>query len=392
MPDTQTLNPKTMLAARLKRIDELPKPLQEYLWSGQVEKTFLSVMSKQQVSEERTRATVSLLVGRVLIGELHPNSFIKTLAEEGNVPLEKARAVARDISAQVFAPVRNELMTVYGIGAATEPAEKIPAVPKQTEAPSSPTPTTQTAAPSAGPVTLNKPPTVPAPPQTPSVPGGAMQSRGPATIVVQPPPKPATPLVAPKPLAPHPAPAATPPAGGPSRLAPAMRESSMGSVPYAQPSSGAPAPKPGNALGQVSLSGTPRPTTPTVGSVASAAAQAAAQQRPQGAARPPMPAPPEQRGPSGPVLSPQELLATEEVTDLAQGKKKHQSFFSRFRKAKPEATSTIQLPQTSAAPRPQSGVSVPPPPPRVSPRATQQPAQGASSGNTVNLRPPGSSA
>ena len=167
-----------------------------------MEKTFLSVMSKQQVSEENARSAASLLVGQVLIGELHPNSFIKALAEQGNIPLEKARAIARDISAQVFAPVRNELMSVYQIGSDTSSATapKIPAVPQQIpqtgRMADSQTSGTQ---PSTPPNQSANPPVVQPPP------------RAPATIVVQPPVKPTT-----------------PPASAPPRPAPPSSDSGLG--------------------------------------------------------------------------------------------------------------------------------------------------------------------
>ena len=277
---------QAVILTRLQRVKTLPKSLQDYLWSGQVEKAFQSVVSKQQIQGEQLRATTSRLVGQVLIGELHPNSFISSLAEKGSVPIEKARNIARAVSAQVFSPVRNDLMRVYqitgqggGAPMATEkPQEpKIPAIPQQKPPPAQP------------PVSPSPPPVSPTQ-QTKSDLKKPTSIQQPTLIV-------RTPL-----------------------------ESQRAGVPHATPKELAEAAA--AKLQQVGQTSSPHPEKPEVLRPTQAFSPAQAEKR------------------TGPVLAPRELLAAEEVVGDVKPKKE---FLGIFKKQKGGKKPTVPPPPPEAA-------------------------------------------
>ncbi len=81
------------------------------------------------------------LVGMVLLGELHPNLLVKNIVEKEGLDIEKAKAVAIDISVSVFQPVKQELISLYGISPKAPDPIAAPEPPKQPVAPSAPPPT-----------------------------------------------------------------------------------------------------------------------------------------------------------------------------------------------------------------------------------------------------------
>ncbi|OHA53425.1 MAG: hypothetical protein A3A30_02820 [Candidatus Terrybacteria bacterium RIFCSPLOWO2_01_FULL_48_14] len=58
---------------------------------------------------------LSQTVGEVLAGKLHPNFVVKTLEERLNIPRDRARDIAHDVSREIFSRVRRELMDYYRI-------------------------------------------------------------------------------------------------------------------------------------------------------------------------------------------------------------------------------------------------------------------------------------
>ena len=55
------------------------------------------------------------LVGLILMGELNPNLLVKSIVEKENIDTEKAKLIALDISAAIFQPIKQELITMYGL-------------------------------------------------------------------------------------------------------------------------------------------------------------------------------------------------------------------------------------------------------------------------------------
>src|SRR3989344_770328 len=58
---------------------------------------------------------LSQTVGEVLAGKLHPDFVVKTLEERLNIPRDRARDIAHDVSREIFSRVRRELMDYYRI-------------------------------------------------------------------------------------------------------------------------------------------------------------------------------------------------------------------------------------------------------------------------------------
>lgn len=52
-------------------------------------------------------------IGEVMLGILHPNFLIRTLAERADISTDQAQKIALDVSTKIFAPVRQELLAMY---------------------------------------------------------------------------------------------------------------------------------------------------------------------------------------------------------------------------------------------------------------------------------------
>jgi hypothetical protein len=59
---------------------------------------------------------VGRLTGRVLVGMIKPKDFIPSLEKELGVSNEMARAIAMEVNEKIFAPVKDLLMEVHGLG------------------------------------------------------------------------------------------------------------------------------------------------------------------------------------------------------------------------------------------------------------------------------------
>jgi len=115
------------------------------------------------------------LVGMVLLGELHPNLLVKNIVEKEGLDVEKAKAIAIDISVSVFQPVKQELISLYGIPPKTPDPIATPEPPKQTVTPPTPPPTPSSR--QENPLVSPPPPTLPPRPE-PKLDGNIVNLKG----------------------------------------------------------------------------------------------------------------------------------------------------------------------------------------------------------------------
>ena len=65
-------------------------------------------------------------VGEVLMGRLHPNYLIRALSQRMGIGMDDARAIAHDVSREIFAHVKQELVDVYHMQVQPEVHEPTP--------------------------------------------------------------------------------------------------------------------------------------------------------------------------------------------------------------------------------------------------------------------------
>src|SRR3989344_62530 len=203
---------------RFLRFQKLPEALQRAMISADVARMIGVISSKHQIADKGS--LLAEAIGEVFLGILHPNLFIRTVSDRLQLPLDRSRALSFEVSAQIFASVRNELMRIHGIQTTTSapsPQSSIPPVPGRagnSQSPMSPRPT---ASPAPPPLRNFVPPQRPTPPP-PGPPRQSPPSAPPTPSSFPPPPRTAPPPQSspqpPQPPRPHPAPYPPPLRGG----------------------------------------------------------------------------------------------------------------------------------------------------------------------------------
>lgn len=116
---------------KLEKYKKLPDDLKETIMSVGTSEKFYAVGQKHQLNIEQVEI-LSKQAGLVMLGFEHPSKFIGNIAKALDVPEERARAIAQDVNAQIFQPVRESLKKIHGIEPQSPP-------PKPTIPPPSPT-------------------------------------------------------------------------------------------------------------------------------------------------------------------------------------------------------------------------------------------------------------
>lgn len=89
--------------AQRHRLTDATISLQNAATSGEITQAFLN----SQVF------LLAASVGEVLMGRLHPNFLIRALAERLQLSMDEARAIGHDVSREIFAHVKQELVDLY---------------------------------------------------------------------------------------------------------------------------------------------------------------------------------------------------------------------------------------------------------------------------------------
>ena len=93
----------------------LPKDLQEALYSQQSANNIQEICSKNGVTDEDEIYDVSKNVGYVLLGLLPPNEFQDVLEKELEIERDKAKQISWQITRFIFLPVKKSLEALYKI-------------------------------------------------------------------------------------------------------------------------------------------------------------------------------------------------------------------------------------------------------------------------------------
>lgn len=115
------------IQAQYRKFQRLPQKLQEVILSEETAATIARLTEEHHI-KGKTSALADL-VGDVLMGELHPNLLVRTIAEDMRVPQGDARRMGIAIAEKIFAPVREELLSMY-LHKKPVPPEKQPPKPQ----------------------------------------------------------------------------------------------------------------------------------------------------------------------------------------------------------------------------------------------------------------------
>jgi hypothetical protein len=100
-----------------EKYDNAPKGIQEVIDSDDVSEILADIALKNGVGDDGLgNPKLGRLVGYSLVGMLHPKDFIPNLEKDLGVSNETARTIAKDVNEKVFAPVKDLLVEMYGLG------------------------------------------------------------------------------------------------------------------------------------------------------------------------------------------------------------------------------------------------------------------------------------
>ena len=97
-----------------ERYLNLPNDLREAVSSIDSSEIIANIGSKHGLTIDKT-GDLATETSQVLLGLIHPNDFIASLANNLEVDKQKAMEIAEDINAQIFKPVRESLKKIHNI-------------------------------------------------------------------------------------------------------------------------------------------------------------------------------------------------------------------------------------------------------------------------------------
>lgn len=97
----------------LNRYQKLPVTLQNAMFNPAVGQNIAEITQRYNIRQNAP--DVADAVADVFLGILHPNLFIKTLAEKTGMPTSQAKLFGMEITEKVFAPVKRELLNMYAL-------------------------------------------------------------------------------------------------------------------------------------------------------------------------------------------------------------------------------------------------------------------------------------
>lgn len=127
MPDY----PKEQL---LELYKELPKDLQEAIFSQDIGWNVQEICKKNNVGDEKTILEVIKNLGYLFLGILAPNEFLDVLKNDLKIEKNRAENIFAEISNAILKPYAKNLGALYGIEIKTDfKIKEAPAEPKETE-------------------------------------------------------------------------------------------------------------------------------------------------------------------------------------------------------------------------------------------------------------------
>lgn len=91
---------------------QLPKELQDAIFSKETTETIENIGKRYELSEEEI-GKLAEMVGYSLLGLLPPEDFEGELISEIKLSLEKAKKITNEITRYIFFPLKDFLETIY---------------------------------------------------------------------------------------------------------------------------------------------------------------------------------------------------------------------------------------------------------------------------------------
>lgn len=107
--------------------EEVPQKLLDLVRAEDTTLEIARICLENKIEEDAKIRGISYHTGRVLVGDLSPKDFEKTLAEKIALPSVMASKVAREINESIFYPVKEDLALLYEVGAS--PSEELLGAP-----------------------------------------------------------------------------------------------------------------------------------------------------------------------------------------------------------------------------------------------------------------------
>ena len=94
---------------------QLPQDLQTSFESDVTTNSVWNITKEKYGLADTGVSAVARIIGLIFLGELNIKNFIAALRDELKIDVQKAAAIAQDINAAIFQPVRESLMQVHNI-------------------------------------------------------------------------------------------------------------------------------------------------------------------------------------------------------------------------------------------------------------------------------------
>ena len=108
------LQPNLALREHLKKLHRLPEPIRLRFFSEETWATLEHIAAAYKLDTQHY-AVLAEITGKVLTGDFHPNLLVSNISAQFGLTREEARKIAIEVSGQIFAPVRSELASLYGL-------------------------------------------------------------------------------------------------------------------------------------------------------------------------------------------------------------------------------------------------------------------------------------
>lgn len=115
-----------------ERFDKLPEPLRNAMFADINTNLMLELGKKHGLLIDQV-GQLADETAYIILGLVHPKDFVARLSERIRIPHEKAIALATDVNAKVFDPIRAHLMRAHDFPAESIPKSKEP--PAQAQQP-----------------------------------------------------------------------------------------------------------------------------------------------------------------------------------------------------------------------------------------------------------------
>ncbi len=118
------------LKEKIRIYKNLPSELRDALFSSETDSA-LGKISQKYSLEKQQISVLSLAIGYVLMGLLKPDEFISALEENLKTERSLATDIARDVTREIFFPVRDSLIKLYGLEEVIVSGAKTPTISEQ---------------------------------------------------------------------------------------------------------------------------------------------------------------------------------------------------------------------------------------------------------------------